>query len=219
MMQDRCGVVVRAMVALENVSRKPEDRFVNVFHFAGDKEGQNGQDIVDALTSFYVEPLEVGGVPISGFLSEYVVRAAPQPHQIHLYDLADPTPRAPRSFPLVLAVTESPDPLPNEVAVTLSFYADRNIPRHRGRIYFGPLNRNAAQEGTSDMRTGGGLRIALSGAAARMAAEGPAEWQVFSPTDGVARTITAGWVDDALDTQRRRGADPTGRTVFPTPLG
>jgi hypothetical protein len=26
--------------------------------------------------------------------------------------------------------------------------------------------------------------------------------------------VTAGWVDNAFDTQRRRGKDPTARTLF-----
>jgi hypothetical protein len=36
---------------------------------------------------------------------------------------------------------------------------------------------------------------------------------VYSVADAVAREVTNGWVDNAWDTQRRRGIDATARTL------
>jgi hypothetical protein len=40
------------------------------------------------------------------------------------------------------------------------------------------------------------------------------DWVVYSPTDDAYHEVANGWVDNAWDTQRRRGYKPTSRTTF-----
>jgi hypothetical protein len=44
------------------------------------------------------------------------------------------------------------------------------------------------------------------------------EWAIYSPTANLHKTITDIWVDDAWDTQRRRGLAPTTRDTFVLPV-
>ena len=39
-------------------------------------------------------------------------------------------------------------------------------------------------------------------------------WGLLSPTDGAIYAITAGYIDNAFDIQRRRGEDPSAKTTF-----
>jgi hypothetical protein len=42
-------------------------------------------------------------------------------------------------------------------------------------------------------------------------------WVTVSPTAGTSGVVTDGWVDNAWDTQRSRGAAPTMRIDWPRP--
>jgi hypothetical protein len=122
--------------------------------------------------------------------------------------------------------------LPREVALCGSFHGDlsgvaeegagdtRPRARRRGRIYVGPLN-VAATDSTNGSANGGALpsgffigRLAAAFAeftAAAIEDEG-GRWVVASRADNAVYPVTAGWVDNEFDTQRRRGLDPSART-------
>lgn len=101
----------------------------------------------------------------------------------------------------------------NEVALCLSYYSGANTPRRRGRMYLGPLtgtqmnNRPSINllQGVIDLGAGinalGGLDVS---------------WVQYSPTDNVNSDVTDYYVDNAWDTQRSRGLNPTGRQVAVT---
>lgn len=40
------------------------------------------------------------------------------------------------------------------------------------------------------------------------------QWRIWSPTNNNSVLIDNGWVDNAWDTQRRRGVEATARTIF-----
>jgi len=100
--------------------------------------------------------------------------------------------------------------------------------RHRGRIYVGPLNNAALGAGAN----GPGLNVSFRTAAtqaARQLTENMtnldlsgiigtgtmlANWGIWSRKDHIIRGIEHGWMDDAFDTQRRRGIKATARTTF-----
>jgi hypothetical protein len=42
-------------------------------------------------------------------------------------------------------------------------------------------------------------------------------WSIYSPTDDLLHLIEGGWVDNGLDTQRRRGPKTNARVLFPAP--
>jgi hypothetical protein len=100
-------------------------------------------------------------------------------------------------------------------------------PRQRksGRLFIGPLNAAASlTDGpTGVARPSQGWRTCLLDAAERLtdnlaALASPIAWTVWSRADGIAWTITDVQVDDAFDTQRRRGVAASNRqtrTVVP----
>jgi hypothetical protein len=142
-----------------------------------------------------------------------------------LYNMEDTKPRVPlkdESLGLVGAGVSSA--LPTEVALCLSFQGQRTsgLPqrRRRGRIYLGPFSANANT--TTNGRPLGALQTIIRDAAlvllnAHNGGVGTAQWVVISQADtpGMQTVyVTDGWVDDAWDTQRRRGVKPSLRMTF-----
>ncbi len=214
--------VMRAQVVFQGKSGLPRDRYVNTFHFArkGGVAGQ-GDDFPEAATAignqlkdFYTAP--VGGFAVGIWLSNHIQRDA----EVRVYDLSsDLEPRAVEVRPFTLPTPQSTSLLPLEVAVTASFYAQRNVKRLRGRVFLGPLAGTAMAESSTGNKpiVLGGFRDAVAGAAQRMASESSLldwDWGVFSPTDNVCRPVSHGWVDDDFDTIRGRGPRTTTRSSW-----
>jgi hypothetical protein len=103
---------------------------------------------------------------------------------------------------------------PSEVALCLSFYSVRNLPRQRGRIYL-PI---AARYGLLSVRPETQmLDWAAEWAQALQDLGGPdVDWCVYSKTDGVPRTITNWYCDNEFDTVRSRGLRWTDRRTGTT---
>lgn len=195
----------------------PEDRVVNTFHFFG--SGTYAADQPDqelAVAAFYNTTTTVG--PISSYLSPWVSRSA----ELRSYDLEEPDPRVPTIAPITLAATTSTG-MPEEVAVCLSWYCDPPVtPRRRGRIYLGPLASSAVTLSSASVpsRPSPDLITAVSEAAERLIGEFSSAsiygLQVLSiasaPPIGVMNRVRHGYIDNALDTQRRRGPVTTART-------
>jgi hypothetical protein len=133
------------------------------------------------------------------------------------YDMEQPPPRDPRdgtNFPR----TSSAQSLPSECAAALSYYSGTvPRPRKRGRVYIGPLALSVLDQAGSFPVLSTTFTEALGGAAVNnlMATTGVA-WGLLSRTTGDIWPITAGWVDNAVDIQRRRGEDATARTEYPS---
>lgn len=213
--------IYRTMAILQGKSNLPEDRFVNTFHFQDDANGVTNPATVAgiqaALQQFYEEPIAVGGFSVSDFIPSDVVDGTVE---LRTYNLAHPEPREPAigSFEALFSAVA---PLPTEVATCISFYSERNIPRNRGRIFIGPLSTNAGSAGLA----GAGMRPAdafvntLNAAAARLMTTGhldptSTDWGVWSRADLAFKVVTGGWVDNAFDTQRRRGVAATTRASW-----
>jgi hypothetical protein len=116
--------------------------------------------------------------------------------------------------------------LPSEIALALSFHADlTGIPEHsgglrprasrRGRIYLGPFcNMGVVTDpvtGRTSVPTQMQTDIKQAAHALRVAEPG---WCVWSRKLADAFPVVGGWVDDAWDTQRRRGEDPISRSLW-----
>lgn len=128
-----------------------------------------------------------------------------------------------------------PDPsdsnLPLEVAICCSFkgyYSEGPVlerARRRGRVYIGPLNDTVLQgNGTAapprpsvdfvnlltakmqDLRENAQTGAGTGGASA--------PWVIWSRAGGAIHNVVGGWVDNAWDTQRRRGNETTTRTQW-----
>jgi hypothetical protein len=123
--------------------------------------------------------------------------------------------------------------LPEEVACVLSLRANvtgvpefgpgrttRPAARRRNRIYLGPLSVAVITEDSTTHRPSpsSGFRTDVTKAAAALHAAiiavSGATWQCFSPTDWEMYECITCWVDDAFDTQRRRGPKAVARTLL-----
>lgn len=214
----------RAMTILQGESNLPEDRFVNTWHFSRpDSIGKVTADM-DLIAARLIEFFEDDVAPTNRSVVSYIPASViTNALEIRIYDLAEAEPRQPTMYDA--AVTPGATvALPTEVACCVSYYAERNIPGQRGRVYIGPLS----TETGVDTDLGRGLRPAdafvntLNAAAGRLAAynivgANLVDWVVYSRRAGDAggaRPITGGWVDNAYDTQRRRGTAPTTRALF-----
>ena len=215
--------VVRAQVTLERDSALPADVITNTWHwYSGTSTTATSTEAValgSALSTFYNA--------ISTRLSQVFTGVG----VVDFFDLDDPEPRVPFATYNMTTFTPNTTGLPSEVALCLSMEAvpvsGVNQARRRGRVFIGPLAvaTSASSGPGGDIRPTGACITNLLSAAAAMTpiTVGADTWHlaVFSPqtfqeiggdagdsTNPVYRV----WVDDAFDTQRRRGAPVTART-------
>lgn len=213
---------IRAQFVGQGGSGLPEDRFVNTFHFFGGVVAYDAAvDLIHpVLEDFYNTNLGTG-VAIGARLSEYVSRSA----QIRYYDLTTAEPRVPRIEPITLPAPLLSTSLPEEVAICISLRGQPPVTaRRRGRLYIGPLISSAATDTTTTVpsRVANAAQWAAQADGLRegiLAIDNGCVWSIRStvPAQNFV-TIFGGWVDDALDIQRRRGPGSTVRTDWGIPL-
>lgn len=212
---------IRAQVVLQGGTNLPEDRFVNVWHF--DSGAANYSSHVAAVTAaldnvYGSTDMVAAGAGLSNLLSQFVMRA----YSYRFYLMSDPEPRV----PTVVNKTLKPYPttsglrdVPEEVAIVMSLRGEAPVtPRRRGRIYFGPLNHLALYDaqGTAPVRVDATVLTSMQNALTGLMDAGVG-WCIYSPTDDELVPVAGGHIDNALDTQRRRGPDASTRLLFPTP--
>lgn len=214
----------------DHISGLSEDRMVNTFHFEGDSTIAIVGNAFDMVEDFYTTDPTGLGISVSDRLSSGLAGT----WTLRAYNLEDAPPRVPVDERAGTAFTPGTGRLPSEVSVVLSFQAvpQSGIPqaRRRNRIYVGPLSETGVLG--SNGRPSAGIIDVLAGAARDMKQASDASinmnWVVYSPTiagpestgnpppnvAGAFALVNNGWVDDAFDTQRRRGLAPTARTLF-----
>ena len=218
--------VIRVQHALQGRSGLPTDTYVNTFHFS-DLAVPTGPDLVTlatAIKSFYADVAAGGGTSIKSFISG---SAGADGASIKMYNQDDPMPREPIFSELYdFNLGFNGKALPSEVAVCLSYAAASQSgaiqARRRGRIYIGPLNDSASTLAslTERCRPTTAIQTALVQSALDLRSKAVLLgliWLVYSPTGGSGASITKFWVDDAFDTQRRRGEAPTARLEVAVP--
>jgi hypothetical protein len=221
--------VLLAQITLEPSTHMPEDRFVNTFHFITNDPAASMIGIRNALNEFYASDTEqVTNQQVAGERA-IINYFGPQidPGNLHtgkLYDLADAKPRQPilEWNPNLVEIGDTS--FPAEVAVCCSYYADSesgdNEARRRGRVFLGPLAAVSATQGLDDARVNPAFAQVIAKAATRLA--NSTGWCIYSPTtdnegatlDESAYLVSGGWVDNAFDTQRRRGMRATSRVMW-----
>jgi hypothetical protein len=165
--------------------------FLDVFGLQGDPDYQK---IADDARNLFVGRVSLGG----GYGVECKV-----------YDMADVLPRPIRATAAWVAHADTTSAMmPREVALCLSFYAGRNIPRYRGRLFIGPFQAQYAGGERPQV-----VRNHNATLAAGIAALGGSnvDWQLYSPTRVAYSKVTNWWVDDEWDTIRSRGLRATSR--------
>lgn len=209
---------IRVMFIGHGPSNLPVDRVINVFHFIGPGLYAADQPNAELAVAGFYNTGTGQSTTIGSWLSPWVQRSA----EMRSYDLDTVPPRVPTVAPLGLGATAG-NGYAEEVAMCLSYRgALPSTARRRGRIYIGPLKESAieAAHAGSPAAPVTALVTDLTVAATRLANDLSVDWAVHStvPTSNFV-PIVAGWVDNALDTQRRRGPDATTRQLWTTSVG
>lgn len=217
--------VAMVQMRLARVGGLTEDVVVNTFHFITPTPGQvtptEAGTVQKKVSDFYTGTWAPSTQPVRNWLGNGIANTG---HETRVYDLQQPKPRAP-ILNAFHTITPGTSMLPAEVAICLSYRAPlvsgTNPRRRRGRIYIGPLSQGAVSGATAgDARPDTAMTAAILNAAKGSLMEdvGVGDWAVASePEAGGPLTlvpITHCWVDNAFDTQKRRGGKPTSRTTI-----
>ena len=236
--------VIQLVARLAPASGVPSDTVENVIHVGSSLGGSVVGDIDEmcqAFRDFYIATAPGATNDLGTFIGDSVSRAA-NACSILAYFTPDLTGQTPFGSPVTslnftMSTAAVPTPLPEEVSACISYNADlTNVPvtennptpppaiirpqqRRRGRLYFGPLQGTAGSEVNNIFRPTTVFRTDLGLAFAKMAQDMLAiavdyALCVWSKADGATYPVIGGYVDDAWDTQRRRGPEATVRTHF-----
>lgn len=219
---------IRVMFIGQGPSGLAEDRIVNTFHFWNEEPRDPGDPLAcaNAVSNFYIAAAGASGTAtatVASMLSPWVGRTA----ELRAYDMQEPgaghtgePPRTPHIYQILLGTAGSSEGLPEEVALVCTLHGAPPLgKRNRGRIYLGPLGRHvmtAAAASDASRPTPlvlNNLQIACQNLIAQT--NTPLNWCIRStlPTENYV-PIVSGYIDNAFDTQRRRGPDPTARSTF-----
>jgi hypothetical protein len=170
--------------------------------------------ISNSLIDFY-NGVGVSTRTLASYMSVLVHQGALK-HQIRLYDEAAPLGSPPVFSQQFTLAAIGNIPLPAEVSMCLSFRAAPQPPvppsRLRGRIYFPLLSTEAlGLVSSGDARPSVTFQNTLADAGLRLATAVGHDWSVWSRANGIFNPVVDMYVDNAFDTQRRRGAVPSTR--------
>jgi hypothetical protein len=217
---------------MSTTSGLPEDVIVNDFavHLpALSPDASEVEAAMDAVGDFF-RGTNLSADTVGTYISDDVSRAAThtiQAYQIVAGPLGSPFLEKDWLGPTTEAGSES---MPREVCGVLSFHADltgiseevgatRPKARRRGRIFVGPLGKNAISVSDNPPVLAPAFTNAMRLHAVQLFDDLLAvgwDWCVWSRADQTLRKVVAGWTDNAPDVQRRRGQAPTLRTVYTT---
>lgn len=214
--------IVRAQCEIPMTWQDQRDAVVNTFHFS--------VNVVDSSTLSSLTTALVGAYNnLETWFSAHV--AVGPTGSVTYYNLDQPIPRPPLqtdSLGITRTHTTGTTALPHEVAAVLTYQAlptaGVNQQRRRGRVYFGPLDEAATTEG--HFEDAFMSSVAAFGVNLLQSSNGNPNWVwvVWSKTGNTNSIVNDGWVDEAADTQRRRGVDPITRINWtsagadPTPV-
>lgn len=208
------GERIRSQAVIPYVSGLSEDIITNTMHWlngVGDLE--DGADYIAArLIDFY------DGVYLAAGTADTYVNWAGAIVRVFDMDVPGSSP-VERQIPIT-PVSPASGVLPSECSAVLSYHGAIPVtPRRRNRIYLGGFANAASFEGTgaNPPRLAGTLRTNVIAAAQAMHADNDVaevQWMGWSGADGTMFALAGGWIDDAWDTQRRRGTDASVRNIF-----
>ncbi len=210
----------KVQVVFQGPTNLPEDQYVNNWYFRNDDPlGNPAAAIKIVLDRFYT-----GVNPNGNFLSNWIAGYVNNAFTFKIYDLGQAPPRVPQIVAAAPLPNTAGSAMPAEVAACASFYAGTSTPRRRGRHYIGPLTVSAGENNPADSEMKLNLLFRTTLTQAYMDVQGTSQnvtWVMVSkggtapPLEAPgAYVVTAGWVDDAFDIQRRRGRKAQARTTW-----
>lgn len=215
---DPMTTTIRAQVSIDSDTALPRDVCQNTWHFqTTNVDPLDGADEANTILSTFYNAIAM-------YLSENLVGGA----NVKFYDLQDPEPRTPIATSAFSFTVGTGTCFPNEVASCMSYRAagasGSPTKRRRGRLFIGPLAAATSANGNGDAQLDPSWMTVLCDAMEEAAAPiGNTRWVVFSPTTAGATPwsdaaiaaasfpVVAGYVDNAYDTVRSRGAGATDR--------
>jgi len=185
----------RFQIAAQMDSTLPRDALVNTLHFNDQGIGSDPdvlcQDLLDIFQAgWYANPCQI---------------------TVDCYGVGDP-PQYPVGHAEENMGLSPASSCAREVAICLSFYATRNLPRQRGRIFL-PLCGSSYADSTPRPPTARMDQVLALATDFSNLGGIDVDWQVYSPTDGQGRNVTNAWVDDEWDTMRSRGLRGSSRVL------
>lgn len=210
-----------AQVIFKNQNGNPKDVYTNTFYFRNDTfvgtTDDVATDLLADLQEFYTAQPTGVLTPVT-VLSRFSNLLLDLEVEVRVYDLGLPAPRYPRLRNFTATGMHS-GAIPAEVAACLSYVAAENQPRNRGRIYLGPLSTNAVNAGNGNTAVDENWRRSVLASAKRLMDKPEYTWSLWSPTSQEMKPITGAWMDNAFDTQRRRGEEADVRHYMGEYLG
>lgn len=204
----------RVLAVLQHKSALAQDRFVNSWCFRNDDLAASVETVAEKhgriLDAFY-NGVHGTSPRLSSYWPNDIISL-----EYRTYDLGEAPPRTPHVVQSAdFAVTASASQLPYEVALCLSLVSERNLKRQRGRLYMGPFAGLPSEEVQDYPTPTSAIITSLVDAATNVLnTTEDSTWCFVSQSDASAKVVTGGWVDNAWDTVRRRGPDPTARTQW-----
>lgn len=199
----------RAISTMLTTSGIAEDASVNTFHILTiDPATINASGVLAAWQTFMRA--------LSGLFPSSVATSG---HTLRLYNLADPEPRVPVftgnwSFASALSGSSAPP----ELCITTSFQAAAESGllqrRRRGRMYLGPLDQTVVDVGRISPTNALLIGDETANLVDAVNALTDHQFSVFSRVDDTFVPVDNGWVDNAVDVQRRRGLASTARVTW-----
>jgi hypothetical protein len=226
------ATVYQAVVRLPAKSGVPKDAVQNSFCFrTADNLSANRNAVATLLDAFYRTLPATAVKKVGEYLSDTISRTA-IPTVVfyditaHLSGSSHGSPVDTIPFAGVLPAA-SGSALPSECSVCLSFQhvygsdvefapGARPRARDRGRIYLGPLLQLAMDQDVTTRRpkVTATCMLDIGKAASVLSGSADPTWCVWSRTNATALSVDQGWVDDAFDTQRRRGEAAAVRSAW-----
>lgn len=177
----------------------PRDRLVNTFHV--DDHG---------ITS---DPAKLALDTANIWKNSWMEGSAAREILVKVYEIG-PAPQFPKAEAVLHKGVAATSAFPREIALCLSFYATRNLPRQRGRMYL-PLAATTWSPGVRPTQTIRDRAIALGQAISGLGGA-DVDWIVWSKVAQAGLKVTNLWCDDEWDTVRRRGLKAVERTQAAT---
>lgn len=233
--------MVQLVATLQNQSLMPADVTQNTFHVYCPVIEPSAAE-ANAMCSIIANDFYINASgqtkAIQAWLSAEVARTAAV-HKVEAYYTQDLTGNTNLGSPIsslsfAMPAATDPNPLPEEVSVVLSYHADlTDVPvtepnptpppavirpqqRRRGRIFVGPLGVLSGAVQSGDYRPAAAFRtdlgLALERVHGSIIAQAVGLLAVWSKADATGYPVVGCYVDNAWDTQRRRGLAPTSRT-------